>query len=109
MIRFRGSAHWSISRIAEVQEFYRYRFGLPLPVSAYGQTAFHTRCGFNHSRAVDVAVSPDSARGRELMRFLVRVGFPFIAFRRAVPGSATAPHIHIGPEPTRFRRPSSRF
>jgi hypothetical protein len=30
------------------------------------------------------------------MNYLSSQGIPFMAFRRAVPGSATGPHIHIG-------------
>ncbi|MGH9825308.1 MAG: hypothetical protein ACREDR_18920, partial [Blastocatellia bacterium] len=46
--------------------------------------------------AMDVAVQPDSPRGEALMEYLRKAGIPFIAFRHAVPGSATGAHIHIG-------------
>jgi len=43
-----------------------------------------------------VALHPDSAEGRALIGFLQARGIPFLAFRGAVPGVATGPHIHIG-------------
>jgi hypothetical protein len=67
-----------------------------------GQTATHRKLGFDHRHAVDVAVHPDSAEGQVLMHYLRSEGIPFIAFRSAVPGSATDAHIHIG-------RPSPRI
>jgi hypothetical protein len=51
---------------------------------------------------MDVAVQPDSPEGEALMAYLRSQGIPFIAFRHAVPGSATGAHIHIG-------RPSHRI
>jgi len=45
---------------------------------------------------MDVALHPDSDEGRSLMAYLRRAGIPFIAFRSAMPGSATGAHIHIG-------------
>jgi hypothetical protein len=45
---------------------------------------------------MDVAVHPDSAEGRALIAYLRGNGIPFIAFRSAVPGSATGAHVHIG-------------
>lgn len=98
MIRHNGAAPWTaLSGLAGVRLFFESNFGRALPVSALGQTATHGRLGFDHSRAVDVAVHPDSAEGRALMAYLQSQGITFIAFRAAVPGSATGPHIHIGP------------
>lgn len=98
MIRYNGAGVWTTGAgLAGVQSFFRSNFGRALPVSALGQTATHGRLGFDHSRAVDVAVHPDSAEGRALMAYLQSQGITFIAFRAAVPGSATGAHIHIGP------------
>jgi len=80
----------------DVRAFFATRFGRSAPVSADGQTILHSRMGFDHSNAVDIAVSPDSAEGQALMNHLRAMGIPFIAFRRAVPGSATGAHIHVG-------------
>ena len=96
VIRFDGSAPWSLAKIARVESFFAEKFGYALPVSARGQTALHDRLGFEHHDAVDVALHPDSAEGRELMEYLRKAGFPFIAFRSAVQGSATGAHIHVG-------------
>ena len=65
-------------------------------MSALGQTETHTRLGFDHSNALDVALHPDSAEAQSLTGFLRAAGISFIAFRGAVPGSATGAHIHIG-------------
>jgi hypothetical protein len=98
IIRHHGAALWTAgSGLAGVQSFFKSAFGRALPVSALGQTATHGRLGFDHSRAVDVALHPDSAEGRALMAYLQAQGITFIAFRAAVPGSATGAHIHIGP------------
>jgi hypothetical protein len=88
----------------DVRAFFATRFGRSAPISADGQTILHSRMGFDHSNAVDVAVSPDSAEGNALMSHLRAMGIPFIAFRRAVPGSATGAHIHVGIPSPRNRR-----
>jgi hypothetical protein len=56
----------------------------------------HNRWGLDHRNAMDVGISPDSVEGQALMEFLRANGIPFAAFRVAIPGSATGPHIHIG-------------
>jgi hypothetical protein len=70
-------------------------------VSAYGQSDLHNRWGYDHRNAMDVAVHPDSPDGQALLAYLTSQRIPFQAFRQAVSGSATGPHIHIG-------RPSSK-
>jgi hypothetical protein len=52
--------------------------------------------GDDHHNAVDVALHPDSSEGRALINYLQGRGIPFLAFRGAIPGIATGPHIHIG-------------
>ena len=85
-----------------VERFFLSKFGRSLPISAFGQTALHGRLGFNHNNAFDVAVHPDSVEGRAIMSLLRSQGIPFIAFRGAVRGVATGPHIHVGnPSPRR--------
>lgn len=96
IIRHTGSNSWTVANLTSVQAFFASTFGRTLPVSAYGQTATHTRLGFDHSRAVDVALHPDSVEGRALINYLQSRGITFIAFRAAVPGAATGAHIHIG-------------
>lgn len=102
MMRYNGTASWSLSNASKVQSFFSSTFGRQLPISAYGQSATHNRMGLNHSNALDVAVHPDSAEGKALIVYLRSNGIPYIAFRSAVPGAATGAHIHIG-------RPSSRL
>jgi len=96
IIRHTGSNSWTVANLSSVQVFFASTFGRTLPVSAYGQTATHTRLGFDHSRAVDVALHPDSAEGHALINYLQSRGITVIAFRTAVPGAATGAHIHIG-------------
>jgi hypothetical protein len=96
LIRYNGTAHWALTDIVKVQGFFTSKFKHSLPISAYGQTAVHDHLGFDHRNAVDVAVHPDSAEGQSIMAYLRSMGIPFIAFRYAVPGSATGAHIHIG-------------
>lgn len=96
MIRYNGPLAWSLKDAGKVETFFESEFGHNLPISAFGQTAVHDHLGFDHHNAMDVALSPDSAQGEALMEYLRKQGIPFIAFRRAVPGSATGAHIHIG-------------
>jgi len=95
-VHYRGPARWSLAQAPQVQGFFARRFGRPLPVSAFGQTAVHDRLGFDHRDAIDVAITPDSPEGAALMVFLRGAGISFLAFRGAVPGEATGAHIHIG-------------
>lgn len=97
LVRFVGSARWSMADSTRVDAFYRLRFGKPLPISAFGQTETHQRLGFDHREALDVAIHPDSEEGRELILYLQAEGISFIAIREAIAGSATGAHIHIGP------------
>ena len=94
---------WSLSDAARVEKFFAARFGRPLPVTAFGQSDLHTRWGLDHRRSLDVGLHPDSREGRALIEFLRGEGIPFLTFRHAVPGAATAPHIHIGKPSSGFR------
>lgn len=96
LIRYNGTAHWVLTDAAKVQGFFALKFNHALPISAFGQTAVHDHMGFDHRNSIDVALSPDSSEGQTLMAYLRSAGIPFIAFRYAVPGSATGAHIHIG-------------
>jgi len=93
---------WRLSDSAKVESFFMAKFGRHLPITAAGQSALHTRWRFDHRQSLDVGLHPDSAEGKALIEFLREAGIPFLTFRRAVPGSATGPHIHIG-------RPSHRI
>lgn len=95
-IRLTGSPNWSLSGVATVESFFQSRFGRRLPVSTIGQSSLHNRWCWDHRNSVDVGLSPDSPEGQALMIFLRSAGIPFLAFRSAVSGSSTGPHIHIG-------------
>jgi hypothetical protein len=83
--------------IRDITLAYESKFHEPFPVSARGATAVHRSMGFDHSGRIDVAVTPDSVEGVWLRAFLESKAIPYYAFRVAIPGKATAPHIHIGP------------
>ncbi|HYN85198.1 MAG TPA: hypothetical protein VER32_08100 [Pyrinomonadaceae bacterium] len=102
LIRYTGRTGFSPAYLGDVQAFFAASFGRPLPLSAVGQTATHNQMGYDHSHAVDVPVHPDSPEGRALISYLQGRGISFLAFRSAVPGASTGPHIHIG-------RPSGRL
>ncbi len=96
LIRFHGAGSWFLSGAGQIDSFFASKFGRRLPVSSFGQSELHNRWGFDHSNAMDVGVHPDSIEGQALINYLQNARIPFIAFRRAVPGSATGPHIHVG-------------
>ncbi|HEX8500061.1 MAG TPA: TolC family protein [Pyrinomonadaceae bacterium] len=95
-IRFGGTRAWSLAEAGAVGQFFARSFGRQLPVSSFGQSPVHDRWGYAHHNAMDVGVNPDSAEGRALMEYLRGAGIPFTAFRFAIPGTATGPHIHVG-------------
>lgn len=96
MITRSTAGSWSLASLSTVQKFFSTTFGRPLPTSAIGQSATHNRMGWDHRNSVDVGLHPDSAEGRALIAYLQNTGIPFLAFRAAIPGVATGPHIHIG-------------
>jgi hypothetical protein len=91
-----GNGQWKLSDATKVQDFFLNKFNRPLPLSAFGQSELHTRWGWDHRNGMDVGVHPDSVEGRALITFLRAEEIPFLAFRSAIPGIATGPHIHIG-------------
>ena len=91
-----GTGKWKLSNASKVEEFFVAKFKKPLPLSAFGQSDLHTRWGWDHRNGMDVGLHPDSTEGRALIEFLRAESIPFLAFRGAVPGVATGPHIHIG-------------
>lgn len=105
LIRYNGGAKWSLADAGKIERFFLGRFGHGLPISAMGQTFAHERMKFDHRDAMDVAVHPDSERGRVLMAYLRETGIPFVAFRSRVAGSATGAHIHIGKPSLRVASP----
>jgi hypothetical protein len=104
LLRFLGRGSWSVQYVNEVTTAFEKRFGRQLPVSALGQSNTHNRLGWDHREAVDVAVHPGSIEGQWLMGYLREREVPFLAFRGAVPGIATGPHLHIGLPSRRLRQ-----
>lgn len=102
VIRYTGRTHSAVAGLGGVQAFFASTFGRALPLSAVGQSATHNRFGYDHQHAVDVPLHPDSAEGRAVISYLQSQGITFTAFRSAIPGVSTGPHIHIG-------RPSGRL
>ena len=96
ILRYNGPVSWSPGSLNTIQNFFSAKFGHSLPTSAVGQSLTHNRLGYDHRNAVDVALHPDSTEGRALISYLQLQGIPFLAFRGAIPGVATGPHIHIG-------------
>ncbi|HEV7684342.1 MAG TPA: hypothetical protein VGO68_19680 [Pyrinomonadaceae bacterium] len=102
MIRYNGGSAWALSDAWKVQRFFLDAFKKPLPVAVFGQGAIHDRWRLDHHNSMDISLYPDSPEGQALLGFLRANGIPFLAFRQAIPGTATGPHIHIG-------RPSHRY
>jgi len=101
-IRYNGTAGWSLSDAGKIQRFFSDSFHKSLPIAVFGQGAIHDRWRLDHRNAMDIQLHPDGVEGQALMNFLQKNGIPFSAFRSAIPGTATGPHIHIG-------RPSHRY
>lgn len=102
-IRYNGSGSgWGLGEAWKVQRFFSDTFKKELPVAVFGQGAIHDRWRLDHRNAMDISLHPDSAEGQALLAFLLKNGIPYLAFRSAIPGTATGPHIHIG-------RPSHRY
>ena len=102
-IRFDGDGEFTHDDWRRVVLAYERRFSRSIPVSANGPTRLHRSMGLDHRGRIDVALSPDQSEGVWLRRFLESEKIPYFAFRRHVPGKATAPHIHLGPPSTRLR------
>jgi hypothetical protein len=101
-IRFTGGPGWNLGEAWKVQRFFSDTFHRQLPIAVFGQGAIHDRWRLDHHNSMDIQLHPDSAEGQALLNFLERNAIPFLAFRSAIPGTATGPHIHIG-------RPSHRY
>jgi hypothetical protein len=101
--RFDGNGMFNESLLKKIEQSFIRQFGHLLPISAHGMTAVHRALGFDHRDRVDVALSPDQPEGRWLRSYLESQKIPYFAFRAAVPGKATAAHIHIGPPSARLR------
>jgi hypothetical protein len=102
LIRFNGGSGWNLSDSWRIQSFFSETFKKSLPIAVFGQGPIHDRWRLDHRNAMDISLHPDSAEGQALLEFLQKNGIPYLAFRAAIPGTATGPHIHIG-------RPSHRY
>ena len=96
LIRYAGAGPWALSQVGKIDSFFRQRFGRPLPIAVFGQGPIHNQWRLDHRNAMDVSVNPNGPEAQPLMDFLRANGIPFSAFRSAIPGVATGPHIHIG-------------
>ncbi len=95
-IRFTGAGSWVLSQSGKIESFFQQTFKHPLPIAVFGQGAIHNQWRLDHRNAMDVSLHPDGPEGQALIEFLRSNGIPFSAFRGAIPGVATGPHIHIG-------------
>jgi hypothetical protein len=102
MIRYNGGAAWALGDAWKVQRFFQDAFKKPLPIAVFGQGSIHDRWRLDHHNSMDISLHPDGPEGQALLNFLRANGIPFLAFRQAIPGTATGPHIHVG-------RPSHRY
>lgn len=96
MTRYDGNGQFNLGDLPTISGEFQRRFHHGLPISASGQTMVHQSMGLDHRNRVDVALNPDQAEGVWLRQLLERLHVPYLAFRSAVAGAATAPHIHIG-------------
>jgi hypothetical protein len=103
MEHFEGSGTFVERKdLKKLETAFAKQFDRSLPISADGETAVHRALGLDHRGRVDVAVNPEGQEGIWLRHYLKSHDIPFYAFTRAIPGKATAAHIHIGPGSTRL-------
>jgi hypothetical protein len=95
-IRFTGAGHWVLAQASSIESFFQQTFKRPLPIAVFGQGAIHNQWRLDHRNAMDLSLNPDGVEGQALIKYLQSNGIPFSAFRGAIPGVATGPHIHIG-------------
>jgi hypothetical protein len=100
--RYTGAGGWNLGDSWKIQRFFYDTFSKQLPIAVFGQGPIHDRWRLDHHNAMDIQLHPDGVEGRALLEFLQKNGIPYLAFRSAIPGTATGPHIHIG-------RPSHRY
>jgi hypothetical protein len=100
--RYNGTSSWSLNDAWKIERFFSDSFHRQLPIAVFGQGAVHDRWHLDHRNAMDIQLHPDGPEGQALLNFLQKNGIPYSAFRSAIPGTATGPHIHIG-------RPSHRY
>ena len=100
--RYTGAGGWNLGDSWKIQRFFYDSFNKQLPIAVFGQGPIHDRWRLDHHNAMDIQLHPDGVEGRALLDFLQKNGIPYLAFRSAIPGTATGPHIHIG-------RPSHRY
>lgn len=103
MVRYDGAGTFTPANLKAVSMAYAKKFNQELPISAMGQTQVHQLLGFDHRGRVDVGINPDQPEGVWLRQYLEKARIPYFAFRSAIAGKATAPHIHIGPGSTRLK------
>ncbi|MBZ5611563.1 MAG: hypothetical protein LAP38_25160 [Acidobacteriia bacterium] len=103
MEHFEGNGIFIESRdLKPIETAFAKKFDHSLPISAEGETSLHRALGFDHRGRVDVALDPNGPEGIWLRNYLKSSMIPYYAFTHAVPGKATAAHIHIGPGSTRL-------
>ena len=100
--RYTGAGAWSLGDAWKVQRFFSDTFNKQLPIAVFGQGAIHERWRLDHRNAMDIQLHPDGVEGQALLNFLQKNGIPYSAFRSAIPGTATGPHIHIGSPSHRY-------
>jgi hypothetical protein len=103
MEHYEGDGAFDESReLAPLELAFESKFARLLPISAEGETEVHRALGFDHRGRVDVAVNPSQPEGIWLRQYLKLHRIPYYAFAHAIPGKATAAHVHIGPGSTRL-------
>jgi hypothetical protein len=103
MEHFEGDGAFTESHdLKLIQTAFEREFAKELPISADGETSLHRALGLDHRGRVDVAVAPNTPEGIWLRGYLKSRNIPYYAFTHAMPGKATAAHIHIGPGSTRL-------
>lgn len=95
-MRFSGAGRWVLSQANLIESFFQQSFHRPLPIAVFGQGSIHNQWRLDHRNAMDISLHPDGPEGQALIRYMQSNGIPFSAFRGAIPGVATGPHIHIG-------------
>ncbi len=94
-----GTEGWDPTDTSELEGWFQQQFGRRIPMGRKGQRG-KSHFGWDHSRAVDISLSPNSPEGQALAQYLKSKNIPFQSFvgkvRKGNLTISTGDHFHLG-------------